>query len=180
MSIPASTACIHSSSVIAGPWAKFLVPFMTLRSITPLGLASELIPISTGIISVWAAFAIRHTELSLLPIQPATAAVTSCPDCDTPSSTMPLSAHIIMTARFLMSISSESWMAPIRAVISSNRPRLSRGLAIESHLERISSYLLLLNGSICIKSLPPVAFQKSSPYQDAISVYLQDGQTPSL
>ena len=157
MSMPVSIACMHSSSFMAGSTAKSLVPFMILRLITPFGLPSMFMPISTGMVSALAVLAILQTELSPLPIHSATAAVTSCPDWLTPSATTPLSAIIMMTARFFISILSESWMAPMRAVMSSNLPRLPSGLATLSHLSFISSYLSLLNGSMLIKTQPPSA-----------------------
>ena len=65
---------------MAGSFAKFRVPQAIFSSNTPSILHEAAIPISTGITSVCDADAIRQTPDSRLPIDCATASVTSCPD----------------------------------------------------------------------------------------------------
>ena len=78
--------------------------------------------------------AILPTELACCPINPATTAVTFCPDWLTPSATIPLSAHMVRITFFSMERLLLPVIAPICANIVSNCPRPSSGLAILSQL----------------------------------------------
>ena len=128
-SIPVTMARTVSSSVIVGPFKKFLVPGRTLRSRTPGMDSSLFIPMSTGIVSAPMLCAILQTEDPFLAMDFATASVTSCPDWVTPSSTMPLSAQKISTPFLWISITSVPKMAPICAVMLSKLPMPSNGFA---------------------------------------------------
>ena len=90
----------------------------------------------------------RPTDEAFLAIDFATASVTSCPDWLMPSATTPLSAHIIMTAFFEISIFSSPKTAPILAVKSSKSPMPSSGFATESQFERIFLYIFTSGGVI--------------------------------
>ena len=129
MRMPVSIACTASCLLIAGPFAIFFVPYATFSFRREVSLA---IPISTGKIS---APIDRHIMLEVaLPdsIFSETIAVTSCPDCVTPSSTTPLSAHITTSAFLSRWILSFPVIPAIRTRASSSLPRLCSGFAIES------------------------------------------------
>ena len=121
-----------SPPVIAGSALKFRVPQRIFRSDTPAICSFVFIPISIGTVSAPITAAIFPTEEAPFAICFATAAVTSWPDWLTPSSTIPLSAHMIMTAFFEISISSVPKIAPICAIRVSNLPIPSSGFAIWS------------------------------------------------
>ena len=122
-----------SSSVIAGAFRKFFVPYATFRCSTPGISLVQFTPISTGITFVGyirpATSAILHTEVMPFPIFSTTMAVTSCPVWLTCSSTMPLSAHITITARFSNVKSAVPRIPPICANNSSKSPIPSNGFA---------------------------------------------------
>ena len=89
-----------SSLVIAGSFAKLCVPYITLYSFFVTDGTSVAIPTSTGKRSTFASSAMIQTLVSPLVKLSATIAVTSWPVCVTPSSTTPLSAHIMISPRF--------------------------------------------------------------------------------
>ena len=130
--MPVCIACNASCPDIAGSIRKSLVPFLIFLLVTPGKILSVFTPMSTGIISTPAAFAILQTEVLFFPRFSVTAAVTSCPDWLTPSATIPLSAHMTITAFFVISMSSVPRIAPILAMIPSNAPSPSNGFATRS------------------------------------------------
>ena len=73
--------------------AMFFVPGATLRRMTVGCGAAFAMPMSTANTSARAARAMRFTLALPAAIDCATRAVTSCPDCVTPSATTPWSAQ---------------------------------------------------------------------------------------
>ena len=116
--------------------AKFSVPRRIFLSITPKK-RPPFTPMSTGKTSTPTAFAKTQDDETPLPSISATVDVTFCPDWVTPSATIPLSAQKTISARRPMLILSVPSIAPICAVIFSNRPIESSGLAIRSQFSRI-------------------------------------------
>ena len=131
-SMPTSNAFTVSSLVMAGSFKKSLVPQAILRSKIPVSDILAAIPTSTGRTSAPAQAAIRQTQERLAAIFFATAAVTSCPVWVTPSSTIPLSAHMI-TMHFLSRENSSRCFTPAtRQISSSSTPKLFSGFATRS------------------------------------------------
>ena len=133
--IPVRSALSVISSGIAFSFIKLFVPCISLWLITPseyISVSKLSIPISKTIISEPAAF--DSTAILEVPsaILFATAKVTSLSDCDMPSLTIPLSAHITVIHLFEISGISLSYIAESFWKIFSNSPRLSRGFAILS------------------------------------------------
>ena len=74
---------------MAGPRVKFAVPFACFNTIMSGCATSRAMPMSTANAFAPAAAAIRLTLAAPSATDCATSAVTSLPDCDTPSSTTP-------------------------------------------------------------------------------------------
>ena len=89
---------------MAGSFRKLRVPRATFIRRIPGEDVSPAMPISTGITSAPATAAIRQTQEVPSPMCSATMAVTSCPVWVTPSSTIPLSAHMTTMALLPMVI----------------------------------------------------------------------------
>ena len=129
MSIPKEIALNASSSLIAGSFRKFLVPFAILLTNRLPPSISPLMPISIGRILILEFSARRLTRdfpsLIFLAVTP----VTYPPTSETPSSKIPLSAHITTSVLFEISGFEVCPIAPILHIISSNLPSPSTGFS---------------------------------------------------
>ena len=149
ISIPVRIARIASVLVMAASRVIFFVPGAILYSFFVTPGTSDTIPISIGNRSTPAIWAILHTLVSLFVKFSATTAVTSCPVCVTPSSTTPLSAHM-MTRPFLSKLYAGLPFIPaIFVTASSNFPRLNKGFAICFHRFFACAAAFWSGGQIC-------------------------------
>ena len=117
---------------MAGPLVMSAVPRRTLHCRMRSPATARATPMSTGMTSAPAAAAMRQTLVSPVDMFSVTMAVTSWPVWVTPWATTPLSAHMAMTARLPSFTAGAPAMPAMRTTASSSRPRLRRGLAMES------------------------------------------------
>ena len=110
-----------------GPFRKFRVPPATFLGSRPGMESWPAIPTSMGITSAPAFLAMMQTQEQPFAMFPATMAVTSCPVWVTPSSTIPLSAHITTMAFLPISTAAVPDAPAIRTMSSSRTPRLFSG-----------------------------------------------------
>ena len=132
-SMPTQRAASVWSAVRAGPRAMLPVPLTTRRRKSPGQGGISRMPTSTGITSAPA----RRAKTQALEVPPAraraTRAVTSGPVWLTPSATTPLSAQNTSSRRGEREISALPVRAATRQRLSSNSPKLPRGLPTLSH-----------------------------------------------
>ena len=124
------------------------MPYITLYSFFVTDGTSVAIPTSTGKRSTFASSAMMQTLVSPLVKLSATIAVTSCPVCVTPSSTTPLSAHIMISPRFRSSKSEVPLIPAIWITASSRLPRLNSGFPTVIQCARASSIAFSSSGFI--------------------------------
>ena len=126
-----SSILIHSSLVIAGPLAIFPLPYDSF--ILFIFSTSLTIPASMGRTFTPALLAIIQAADSPRRKLLAAMAVTSFPHWDIPSSTTPLSAHIITSTLFSKVKSQLPLMPAICVITFSSLPRENSGLTSVSH-----------------------------------------------
>ncbi|MPM71010.1 hypothetical protein SDC9_117973 [bioreactor metagenome] len=145
------------------------LPQAVFKIVTPS--TSIFIPTSKGKTSVLLDLDKRHTLERPFAMFPATIAVTPLPDCETPSSTTPLSLHITAIA-FLRSVKSAVDLIPAILInIFSNLPKPSIGFPILSQrifalsIAAISIFFILFKTSKSFVSstiicYPPAIFYR--------------------